>query len=78
MVAGWAVMADIRVYLDGDGTAQGTVLAAFYQHYREEKGSVAIPAMEAFLFANYLLAHLDEFQAELKDYAAIWPDPPKL
>jgi len=41
-------MADIRVYLDGDGTAQGTVLAAFYQHYREEKGSVAIPAMEAF------------------------------
>ena len=31
------------------------------------------------LFAEYLLEHLEEFQAELKDvYMAMpWPDPPK-
>jgi hypothetical protein len=34
--------------------------------------------MEAICFAKYLLQHLEEFQAELKDYMATpWPGPPK-
>ena len=63
-------MAYVRVYLDGDGTPEGTVLANYYQRYQEEKGTVDHPGMEAIYFAKYLLQHLEEFQAELKDYMA--------
>jgi hypothetical protein len=71
-------MADIKVYLDGDGTPEGTVLANYYQSYQQENGTYDHPGMEAIRFAKYLLEHLEEFQAELKDYMAIpWPDPPE-
>ena len=70
-------MADIKVYLDGDGTPEGTVLANYYQRYQQEKGTYDHAGMEAIRFAEYLLEHLEEFQAELKDYMATrWPDPP--
>jgi hypothetical protein len=72
------LMADIKVYLDGDGTPEGTVLANYYQSYQQENGTYDHPGMEAIRFAKYLLEHLEEFQAELKDYMAIpWPDPPE-
>ena len=70
-------MADVKVYHRQPAGPHRTVLVAFYERYREEKGSVAIPEMEAILFAEYLLAHMEEFQAELKAYTAFkWPDPP--
>ena len=68
-------MADIKVYLDGDGTSEGTVLANYYQRYQQEKGTTDHSGMEAIRFAKYLLEHLGEFQAELKDIE--WPDPPR-
>jgi hypothetical protein len=41
------------------------------------KGLSADSQLEATFFAEYLLEHLKEFQAELKDYMAVpWPDPP--
>jgi hypothetical protein len=56
-----------------------TAVGVYYERYRQEKGSVPAPQAEAMLFAEYLLEHLEEFQAELKDvYMAMpWPDPPK-
>jgi len=54
-----------------------TAVCVYYERYRREKGSVPIHQLEATFFAEYLLEHLEEFQAELKDYMAIpWPDPP--
>jgi hypothetical protein len=72
-------MADIKVYLDGDGTPEGMVLANYYESYKQEQGSFADPdhpGFEAIRFAKYLLVHLDEFQAELKDVATDWPELP--
>jgi hypothetical protein len=44
-----------------------TAVGVYYERYRKEKGSVPAPQAEAMLFAEYLLEHLEEFQAELKD-----------
>jgi hypothetical protein len=62
------------------GPPQRTVVVAYYERYREEKGSVPVPQVEATFFAEYLLEHLEEFQAELKLYMstlATLTDPPK-
>jgi hypothetical protein len=70
-------MAEVRVYTRQPGGPQQTVLVAFYERYRKEKGSKEFPELEAILFGDYLLTHLEEFQTELKDYKAIhWPEPP--
>jgi hypothetical protein len=55
-----------------------TAVGVYYERYRQEKGSYPVPQAEAKFFAEYLLEHLEEFQAELKDvYMHIpWPDPP--
>ena len=59
------------------GPPQRTVIVAFYERYRKEKGSVPIPQVEATLFAEYLVEHLEEFQEELRLYMAMrQPDPP--
>jgi len=67
-----------RAYTVQPGPPQRTIVVAYYERYRQEKGSVPIHQLEATFFAEYLLEHLEEFQAELKDiYMAIpWPDPP--
>jgi hypothetical protein len=61
------------------GGPMRTAVVVYYERYRQEKGSVPVPQLEATFFAEYLLAHLEEFQAELKDvYMHIpHPDPPK-
>ena len=60
------------------GPPQRTVVVKYYERYRKEKGSVPIPQLEATFFAEYLLEHLEEFQAEIKLYMGIpWSDPPK-
>jgi hypothetical protein len=62
------------------GPRQRTVVVAYYERYRKEKGSVPIHQVEATFFAEYLLEHLEEFQAELKIYMAAHAartDPPK-
>jgi hypothetical protein len=67
----------VRLYTEQPGPPQRTVLVAYYERYRGEKGSVPIPQLEATFFAEYLLEHLEEFQAERKDYMAVpSPDPP--
>lgn len=73
--ASLATMATVRVYLDGDGTPEGTLLANYYQRYLDENGTSEYPGLEAIRFAKYLLEHLEEFQAELKDYIAGFSDP---
>jgi hypothetical protein len=52
------------------GPPQRTVVVAYYERYRKEKGSVPIPELEATFFAEYLLEHLEEVQGELKLYMA--------
>ena len=52
------------------GPPQRTVVVAYYERYRKEKGSAPIPQLEATFFAEYLLEHLEEFQTELKLYIA--------
>lgn len=64
-------MDKVRVYTRQPGGPHSTVLVAFYERFRKEKGSLEIPEMEAIRFGEYLLAHLEEFQAELKDYMAM-------
>ena len=59
------------------GPPQRTVVVAYYERYRKEKGSVPIPQLEATFFAEYLLEHLEEFQAELKLYMGARSEPPK-
>jgi hypothetical protein len=69
-----------RAYTIQPGPPQRTVVVAYYERYRKEKGSVPIPQLEATFFAEYLLEHLEEFQAELKLYmstVATLTDPPK-
>lgn len=58
-------------YIKQPGPPQRTVIGAYYARYRKEKGSVPAPQAEAMLFAEYLLEHLEEFQAELKVYMSI-------
>ena len=60
-----------RVYTVQPGPPQRTVVVAYYERYRKEKGSVPVPELEAMFFAEYLLEHLEEFQAELKIYMAV-------
>jgi hypothetical protein len=64
--------------LQPSGGPKRTAVVAYYERYRREKGSVPIPELEATFFAEYLLEHLEKFQAELKDVfmAMPWPDPP--
>jgi hypothetical protein len=50
------------------GPPQRTVIVAFYERYRKEKGSVPTPQIEATFFAEYLVEHLEQFQEELKVY----------
>jgi hypothetical protein len=70
-------MAYVKVYLDGDGTPEGTVLADYYQRYQQERKRPTIPLWKQSALRSALLEHLEEFQAELKDYMAVlWPDPP--
>ena len=67
-----------RAYTIQPGSPQRTIVVAYYERYRKEKDSVPIPQLEATFFAEYLLEHLEEFQAELKVYMSVpWPDPPK-
>ena len=69
-----------RVYTVQPGPPQRTVVVAYYERYRKEKGSVPVPELEAMFFAEYLLEHLEEFQAELKLYMsarAVLTDPTK-
>lgn len=67
-----------RAFTIQPGGPKRTAVVVYYERYRKEKGSVPVPELEATFFAEYLLEHLEEFQAELKDYMAIpWgPDPP--
>jgi len=58
------------------GPPQRTVIVAFYERYRKEKGSVPIPQIEATFFAEYLVEHLEQFQEELKFYMAVRPTDP--
>ena len=66
-----------RAFTIQPGPPQRTVVVVYYERYRTEKGSVPVPELEATFFAEYLLEHLEEFQAELRDYMAVWADPPK-
>jgi hypothetical protein len=51
------------------------VLANYYQNYRREKRALRIILTWGDPLAKYLLTHLEEFQAQLKDYMALpWPD----
>jgi len=68
-------MSEVRLYTTQPGGSQQTVLVAFYERYREEKGTTDIPEMEAIRFGEYLLAHLEQFQTELKDYGTDPPPP---
>jgi hypothetical protein len=60
-----------RAYTIQPGPPQRTIVVAYYERYRQEKGSVPVPQVEATYFAEYLLEHLEEFQAELKVYMSI-------
>jgi hypothetical protein len=61
----------VFTYLVQPGPPERTVIVAFYERYRKEKGSVPIPQVEATLFAEYLVQHLEQFQAELGQHLAI-------
>jgi hypothetical protein len=69
-------MDGVRVYHRQPGGPQSTVLVAFYGRYQKEKGPSRDADFNAICFGEYLLNHLEQFQAELKDYMSIpWPDP---
>lgn len=59
-------MSDVKFY-DEQGSARMTALIAYYERYREQKGSTDQPQMEAVRFAEFLLDRLDEFQEELRE-----------
>jgi hypothetical protein len=65
------VSVKVKVYLDGDGTPEGNVLANYYEQYKSERGTAGHAGMEAICFARFLLEHLTEFQAELAILAEI-------
>jgi hypothetical protein len=62
----------IRVYTVQPGGLRQTVLVAFYERYREEKGTIPIPQLEAVKFAEYLLDNIKAFNGELELLA--WAD----
>lgn len=66
-------LADMKVYLDGNGTPEGMVLMNYYQ---QEKGTYDHPGMEAFCFARFLLEHLEEYQAEVNAFSDVRRLPP--
>jgi hypothetical protein len=51
-----------RVYTRQPGPPQRTVLVAYCERYRKEKGAKPFPELEATFFAEYLLEHLEEFE----------------
>lgn len=69
-------LADMKVYLDGDGTPEGMVLMNYYQRYQQEKSIYDHPGMEAFCFARFLLEDLEEYQAEVNAFSDVGPLPP--
>ena len=67
----------LRVY-DRPGTPLRTAMVYFYeQRFVQEKGECDIPQMEAVRFAEYLLEHLADFQAELAIIGKGWEDMPE-
>ena len=65
-------MSNVKVYDVQLGGPKQAVLVAWYERFREQLGPLRSGAshLDVILFAEYLLEHLADFQAELADYEA--------